>query len=195
MVKRTPATWIDWDILPRRTSHMIANVSECQHNSSLQQLIYIRPLLQTRNIQKQICSSVQQLYRRIGNKRALKENEDQQEENCFAGRKLECVGNGFTVSLRRGIHDPGGRLLFYPTLITRFYRWGIVSYNLIQFLTSEMRNVWVSIHILAQKKYGSRDTRNAGRSDKVAQPGKALAVSKPDDPSLILGIQIVEKEN
>lgn len=45
------------------------------------------------------------------------------------------------------------------------------------------------------EKYGSRDTKNAGRLDKVAQPVKALTVSKHDDPSLILGTQVVKKEN
>lgn len=43
----------------------------------------------------------------------------------------------------------GKVLLFYLTLITCFYRWEIVSYNLVQFLISEVRNVWVSSHVLA----------------------------------------------
>lgn len=77
MVKRTPATWIDCAVLPCRTSHLIANGSDCQSNSFLQQLIYIRALVQRRSLRQQICSLVHQLSRRIGNKRALKENEDQ----------------------------------------------------------------------------------------------------------------------
>lgn len=56
---------------------MIANVSECQYNSSLQQVIYVIALVQGRHIRKQICSLVHQLYIRTGNKRALEENEDQ----------------------------------------------------------------------------------------------------------------------
>lgn len=83
----TPATGIDCNIQPRRTSHMIANVRMCQQNSSPEQLIYIIALVQRHNIGKQVCSLVHQLYRRIGNKRALKENEDQYKENCFAARK------------------------------------------------------------------------------------------------------------
>lgn len=83
----TPATWIDCNIRPRRTSHLITNVGACQHSSSLEQLIYIKASVQRQNIWKQICSLVHQLYRRIGNKRALKENEDQYKENCFAARK------------------------------------------------------------------------------------------------------------
>lgn len=73
----TPATWIDGDVRPRRTRRTIAEAGACQHDSCLQRLIYMIALAQRRNLRKQICSLVHQLYRRIGNRRALKENEDQ----------------------------------------------------------------------------------------------------------------------
>lgn len=78
MVIDTPTTWIDRHTRPYRTSPMTANVSACQHDSSQEQLlIYIIALVQKWNTWKQIYTSVHQLYRTTGNKRALQENEDQ----------------------------------------------------------------------------------------------------------------------
>lgn len=87
----TPAIRLECSIRPYRNTYMTANVSVRQQNASLQQLIYNIAWVQRQHIGKQVCSSVYQLYRRIGNKRSVKENENQCKENCFASRKtLQC---------------------------------------------------------------------------------------------------------
>lgn len=112
----TPATWMDCNLRPHRTSHMIANVSTCQQNSSLEQLIYIIAPVQRQNIWKQVCSLVHQLYRRIGNKRALKENEDQYKENCFAARKTWQCTRRIHGMPRRWVLWEGASLFHLPLI-------------------------------------------------------------------------------
>lgn len=45
------------------------------------------------------------------------------------------------------------------------------------------------------EKYGSRTTQNAGRSGEVAELVKPLAMSQPNDLSLIFGTQVLKREN
>lgn len=45
------------------------------------------------------------------------------------------------------------------------------------------------------EKYGSRATQNAGRSGKLAELVKPVAMSKPDDLSFIFGTQVLKRKN
>lgn len=114
----TPAIWLDCSIPPCRNSHVTANVSTRQQNASLQQLIYNTAWVQRQHIWKQVCSSVYQLYRRTGNKRSVKENENQYKENCFTSRKtLPCGRRKHGMAYRWDLRSVGERSLFYLTEI------------------------------------------------------------------------------
>lgn len=155
-----PATWIDCNIQPLRTRPTIANVCTCQQSSSLERPIYIIGLVQRQNIWKQVCSLGHQLYGGIGNKtQPWKKMRINIKRIALLREKLDSVGEGCMGW--PGGAPVGGCLFVLPHIDHIILQMQILRYNLVLSLIWQMRNVWISVQILARPNALSADIKDA----------------------------------